>query len=527
MAVGLAHIKFPIRLPSGGTAIPVGGVADTTEGLGGFLGFYNTSDIEITEEMGSTLVAGVRIETSGGSFDVLEVGDESEEAEHSYEVTVSRHFEEATSEPAQNKLAATFIQTGASWDGVAAKRLENTVLLTPGIYHVNVSATLSETYEFDQATLPEVEVLLVAVKFEEHYFTDPAGTPCVGLKSYTDYDLFDGSVTKTPYEFPEGEEPPIALDFISAPYDGNLVDFLAYLIARSVGGLPAGHQRPALAGLGYIRASTGASGYTTGWQKEWEEFPGGSGDAAGGGAIDTQQTTKNAVGRLCFECAYDFDWTAPDARLIRIPRGGTLTPDKTITIDDIKRVAEDDPTPRLSIGWTPEADMINVFNPRFMRDYSQSAGQFSSYETPGTRQTGVNNSMTGDQENAPMFWFDWLRDLSIVTEVVTAWNFHYRVPKHTVQFTGFLNLLGLERGDIINFDVAPNITIGPEPGEPDENQGYGEGGYGDGGYGGQVISPPGTIIGDALIPTNLYFMVDGVSVNWPAKEVVVSGRRAL
>lgn len=509
----IARTQADTRYSGGAIGIPRGSVAVGT--LGGFLGFYTPAFFVITEAQGSALVAGVVVEYLSGSFVVLSSGDETDDPHRTYQVTVSRLFDEASAE-AQVKLSVSELDPTEIGQKILAKRLEQPALLTPGIYRVDFGATLSETYELDgdsPGVIPQLRVNLVPVKFRPWFFSDDAGTPCFGAEAYTERDLDTGTLGNTPYAFPEGAEPPLAIDVRTGEI--RLVEWEAILLQRAIGlGLiPDAGRRAALTAGGYIRDA---------WATELAEAP------SGGGALDKQQTYKTALGRISWETGYDFDWTSPDARLIRLPRVGE-DPDvqRTIGIDDVKRISDDDPRPQLAVRWTTEADVVNLAYPRYLRDYSESEGQFGSYDEPGTNvdTDTADEDKIGGQADEERFYFDWLRDLPTTDEVTTTWLKHLGLSAMVVDFTGFLEQCDLERGDILAFDLAPNITIGEAVGSPDENQGYGEGGYGSGGYGGSSVSPSGTIKGEQFLDPSWKFKVQTVAHNFLAGEVKVSALR--
>lgn len=518
------------RFANGGIGLPRGTVA--TGVLGGFLGFYTPAVFVITEAMHGALIAGVRVEYVSGTFNTIGTGER--DPERTYQVTVSRLFDEASAE-AQVKLSVSELDPTELGQRILAKRLETPVLLTPGTYRIDFGATLSEDYEFDNDVggsgnfIPRLKVILVPIKFRPHYFSDGAGTPCFGVKSYTEYDLDEGTLGYPPewipYEFPDDAAPPLAIDVRTGEIP--LVDVDAIILQRLIGeaGIPDGSnpRRQYLSDHGWIRATAGAGG-TRGWQLEVEEAP------TGGGAFDKQQTGKTALGRLTWEIGYDFDWTGPDARLIRLPRvGEELEAARVITLDDVVRVADDDPRPQLSVTWTPELDVINTARPRYWRDYSQGDGQHESYEKPGTAVSSdtADGSKIGPQGDDPKFFFDWLRDLPTTDEVASTWIKHLGWSAMGVDFTGFLTQLDLERGDLLAFDLSPPFTIGEAAGSPDENEGYGEGGYGGGGYGGSDASPEGTIKGKQLLDPEWIFMVEAVAHDLLNGEVRVSTRRII
>lgn len=508
------------RYANGSIGIPRGSIV--AGALGGFLGFYTPAIIEITELQGSALIAGVIVRYVSGSF--ITIGTGERDPEKTYQVTVSRLFDEASAE-AQVKLSVSELDPTEIGQRILVRRLEAPVLLTPGIYRIDFGATLSEEYEFDNDVggsghfIPQLKVILVPIKFQPHYFTDDAGTPCFGVKAYTEYDLDTGDPAAPPnyipYEFPDDAEPPLAIDVQTGGI--TTAEWDAILLQRAIGRgiIPDAGRRAALTAGGWIRDA---------WATELTEMP------ATGGAFDKQQNYKDGLGRFNWEAGYDFDWTGPDARLLRIPRAGEeLEAQRTIGINDVVRVADDDPRPQLSVTWTPELDVINVAHPRYLRDYSQGEGQFEAYEKPGTKIAGETaaEEKIGQQEDTPKFYFDWLRELVTTDEVTGAWLRHLGWSAMGIDFTGFLEQLDLERGDLLSFDLVPAITIGEAVGMPDENQGYGEGGYGEGGYGGANVSPAGTIKGEQFLNPDWVFMVEAVAHDLLNGEVRVSTRRVV
>lgn len=531
-APSLAQTGSSSVVPNGAIALPPETRLDTSAasgGLDGFLGNYDPDYIELTE---AVLVAGVSIQTSDGTFETLEVGDEEEPPEATMQVTVSAIFDDG--QDAQSKLSAAVpvnISDG-SWSGFSCIRLENPVLLTPGKYRVDFAATLSESYEFDPASLPKVDSTLIVVKFEKHFFTDVSGVRVAGIRAFTDVNLDSCSVLKTPYVFAEDDEPPIAVDFES--FRMSMVDWAAYLISRAIDSSISSHRRTYLADAGFIESSTGPiTGYTQGWQKEIELLPGYdvsgySDETAGGGAFLEQQTYKQALGRIMFEVGAVFDWTGPVARIIIIPRAGQVVPAiRTITLDDVERVGETDPIPNLSIAYTDEDEVINTIDPRYRRDYSQGRGFEAFIKAPLSRYRDASSvGYLGTRSEPDRFWFDWGRSAATLNTVVQAWLNQLKRPLKIVEFVGFLDLLELQRGDVINFNLTPTITIGPTAGAPDANQGYGDGGYGSAGYGGSVIVPPETIIGESFdtFSESTRFMIESALVDWDAKRVKITAR---
>lgn len=557
-------------LPGGGATLPPNTDLDTSAaagGLDGFLGNYDPDYVELTE---AVLIVGVRLATSDGTFTTLDVGDEDDPPEATLQVTCSAIF--GDDKEAQSKLSASpYVDiSDGTWSGSAAIALDHPVLLTPGKYRIDFAATLSESYEFDKTTLPEIDVVLVPARFEKLEATTDDGVLVCGLRCYTDYvigggELWDpettydagadvhyggrawttasestgdiptdgspwtlvttGALTKSYYEFPGSDEPPIAVDLET--YRMSLVDWCAYLFERAIIGLgePSHpHRRTWLTNEGYIDDR---------WQAAIQALPGYNvygydGDVAGGGVTDTQQTVGAAIMDILWELGAALDWTGPTARIIVLPRS-TPAYVRLIGIDDIARKSDDDPDPEIEIAYTNELEIINTIDARYMRDYSQSPS-FQAYPTPHPRVEDAESvavKSVGRRSDPPKFWFDWIRDTATMAEVAAVWRTHHAKPKKLVQITGYLDLLELQRGDVIAFDLTPNITIGPDPGTPGENQGVGDDGVGDGGVGGSPIVPPQTFIGekfDGLTPA-IRFMIDTAPlVNWDAKRVQIHAR---
>lgn len=477
------------------------------EALNGFLGHLGSDFFEVLEEDGSILCVGVVFNITSGTFQTIGTGDEEEAAVPEIKFQVSRVFEDATE--TQSKLSVTF-DTFVDPQG---HRLETPVLLTPGKYRSDCWVTLSETYEYSE--VPEVRFTLVPLKLEPKYLTID-DVKCVGLSTYTDYDLENGELVKTTYEFPGEGDPPLAIDMRTSTKTS--VDWVAYLFGRGVNlkdvnTIPG--LRSWLTSKGHIEAN---------WSSPGAALAG----YATGGAFMEQKTIAAAIGRYLFEHGAALDWTSPQARIIVVPRTKPVAP-RTITMDDIARKSEDDPSPQIVVRYSDENEVVNEIKSRFLRDYSVGTAFDAFLEPVYARRNTSSINALGSRMNDPRFWYDWLRDLGDAVETTDLWLAHFGTPKLLVEFVGYLNLLDVQRGDYMKFDLTPTITIGETVGTPDENQGWGEGGWGGAGWGGTQISPIGTIKGEKfkpLTPSSGYvFMVDSpIQVDWNAKRVLVSLR---
>lgn len=501
----------PVRVAFWGVGrapvLPRGVVADTTDGAGGFLGYVGSSYFSIAADE-ARLAVGFRFESSG-DFETIGTGDEDPVAELKF--TCVRTFANGAEEQEKFSASPEVDISSGSWGGSAGERFTKPVLLTEGSYRIDFHGTLSEDYEFDQATFPEVTWHVVVARFRDLFETLPNGKPGMGLQAYTAYDLETGGAGNTDYEFDENEVP-LAADISTYPI--SLSDWVLFLISRVANGMRSG----------WLPGNYSQLLNEAGW-KDSQSIQVSS--VYGGGAIDKQQTLQQVVMRVLFEIGGFFDWSGPAFRMIPMPTSSSPALDRTITMDDLVRRSPADPLPHLSIKWTREQECLNVIDPRYLRDYSRSGGDREAYQAAAPREQDTTSlDAIGQQMKADRFWFDWLRREADANATVDAWIRYWSKPKRIVTFRGYLPLLELQRGDIIAFNLTPVITIGGDPAEDDENQNFGDGTFGGGLFGGAETSPAGTIIGETFdgLTSSTRFMIETAVVNWDLKQVEISAR---
>lgn len=510
------HVYFPVQEPSpgagvaAGSKLPPGARVDTNEdegGAGGFSGFVGSAFFTIPEGP-SALAVGIQIDTGGDDFTAIGGAEAEEDPVADLKFTCYRIYPNQQEEQSKFSASPEVDISGGTWGGVAAARFETPVLLTPGNYRVDFAATLSEDYEFDFDGFPEVAIEIVNLLFEKVTESGPDGTPLICDRAHTAWNLTTGAEEDTDYAFDEDFEPPLAVDVTTYPKMAG--DWISALIARTITGVPLGvDRRQWLIANGWIDGSN--------WGQVTNLVAAAQGNI--GGAITTQQTYKEAIGRICEECRIAFDWTGPLARLLYIP-DSSVSADRALGLDDIIRVSATDPTPLLDVEWTGENAVVNLIDGRWGRDYSLS-GKEAYVNALARRQNADSIAYIGRQANPPAYWLDWAISEAHASDTVDCWIAHLGRPRRRVSATLLLKHMDLIRGDIVTFNLQPVITIGDDPGIPDENQGWDEGGWSSGGWSGTPVIPPGTIKGEVFagLTSANKFMAEQVFVNWSTKRV--------
>lgn len=515
-------IGYPASSPRP-PVIPPGASIDTTEDEGGILGYIDSEFFTLDQ---SVVAVGFRFVTTSGTFTTIGSGEEDPVADLKF--SLFKVFDNGDEDESMFSTSPVVDISSGTWSGTAGSRLDRATLLTPGKYRLDFSVSLTEEYEFD--TIADIDTTIVVLTFDLFSFnkTDPDNVysyeTYVGLRMFTRYNLETGVSSITPYAWDEDtDDVPVAVDVTTTPQD-NMTDWCARLLAKVLD-VDALAIRSYLDSAGYIDNSLNAGG----WARAVTNMNIRLGTNAGGGAFTEQLTVKAALMRVLFECRHALDWTSWKARLIFIPaaKNEGISPQRTIYLDDIERVSIEDPIPKLSVSWTGDEDVINTIDARYDRDYSLSGGSREAYLSAIDREE-ITESVTeiGRQFDEEKFLFDWVVTQGHAESTAAAWREYFGEPKKIVEFEGFLNLLELQRGDIINFELTPTITIGETGNAPDANQGWGEGGWGSAGWGGNELSPPGTIKGEFFdsLTTADWFMVEQMQVNWDTKRIRIRCR---
>lgn len=228
------------------------------------------------------------------------------------------------------------------------------------------------------------------------------------------------------------------------------------------------------------------------------------------GAVTEQQTYKQFLTRAAFEMRSEFDWEADKAQLKWLPRpDDTVTPVRTLSLADMKRVSREDPTPRVEIEWTEPTDVINLVRMLYRKNYSESGAYFDAVERRHAASIAARGELTRDD----LFEMLYVRDVEVaraVAEFYLAWQ--HRERRTPILWTD-LRTLELMKVDVIGLDLEPHLTSDTPPAPLN----YDEGGYSEGGYSGVTAVFDG--ISSTLDAGATKFLLRAIQQNWPAREV--------
>lgn len=173
------------------------------------------------------------------------------------------------------------------------------------------------------------------------------------------------------------------------------------------------------------------------------------------GVIQEQQTMKELLIKLAFECRSFFDWPRDKARLI-FRAGAAAAIQDTIALNDL--VAGGDGEPQITIERTDTNDVINTISVRYDRSHWLPRDS-TAYEKVLTTRDHSSVDLFGELRRDDLFQFDFVRSPAMAADLAAYYLSRLGSPKRSVTLATYLPYLAVEKDDVIGVDLT-NAAIG-------------------------------------------------------------------
>lgn len=227
------------------------------------------------------------------------------------------------------------------------------------------------------------------------------------------------------------------------------------------------------------------------------------------GAVSSQQTYKQLFARLGFEGRSVVDWQWDKMQLKWTPSIGEVTASvKTFDRTNILPKEENGVVSSLKVKRTTETEIVNVIRARWNRDLIEN-----DYDAAKRYESAASIAVHGELSRDDLFDFLYVRTDAMVDHVCANKLERMAFSKRIFQWEAFLESLGIEREDAIDFAMAVYGGAGG-------SGGVGEGEVGEGGWGG------GSGVFAGLSP-GTFSLVERVDYNWSNFKTILLESREL